>query len=275
MMSALSATTEKMARTAGRSAFGIDAAGYHAGRIGYPDDLIDALFARCEKSPDILEIGAGTGHATMALLARDPASLVALEPDVALVDYLRESLPDPRFRVVPGAFPETPVDGPFDMIVAASCFHWMEPQDALAAARALLRPGGIWAMWWNSYRNPGMGDPLADAISPLIADLPMPPSQSLDRHYAIDVQRHRQSLEDAGFVDIRHHIYRRERTIDAGQARALHASYSFIRLVPEPQQTALLDEIARLVDREFDGRAPNIVLTAVYSAQSPERAEPN
>ena len=88
-----------MARAEGRTAFGIDAAGYHAGRMGYPDELFDALFARCDAAPDILEIGAGTGHATLALLTQDTASLLAIEPDLALVEYLRATVTDTRSGV--------------------------------------------------------------------------------------------------------------------------------------------------------------------------------
>lgn len=265
----------KMERIAGRSAFGADAAGYHAGRIGYPEALFDEIFTRCGSSPRILEIGSGTGHATRSLLARDPASLTALEPDPALVDYLRAHLPDPRLKVIAGTFPETTIEGKFDLIVAAACFHWMEPEPALAAVRGLLRPLGVWAMWWNSYRNPGMGDLLAEAVTPLIADLPLPPSQSLLRHYSTDVELHRQTLAQAGFVDIRHHLYRFERLLDARQARALHASYSFIRILPTRQRTALLNEIARIVDRDFDGRVPNVVLTSGYSAIAPDGKDGN
>ena len=56
-----------LSRTAGQLVFGTDAAGYHVGHIGYPDELYDGLFKRCVPHPDILEIGAGRGWATEGL----------------------------------------------------------------------------------------------------------------------------------------------------------------------------------------------------------------
>ena len=261
--------SQSMERKAGRSAFGGDAAGYHAGRIGYPEALYDTIFARCTALPRVLEIGAGTGHATRDLLARGASSLTAIEADAGQVEYLRTHLPDPRLHCVVGAFPEAAVAGPFDLIAAAACFHWMEPQPALMAARRLLVPGGIWAMWWHSYRNPGMGDALGDAVMPLIADLPMPPSQSLERHYAFESKLHEATLHQAGFGDVEHQFYRHERTIDATQACALYASFSYIRLLPETRRTALLQEIKHIVEHEFGGRVPNVVLTGLYTAVAP------
>jgi SAM-dependent methyltransferase len=264
----------QMPRSSGRSAFGVDAAGYHAGRIGYPTALFEDLFARCRPHPAVLEIGAGTGHATAALLAHGADSLTAVEPDRSQIAFLQAHLIDPRLRFVTGAFPEVARElaqaERFDLITAAACFHWMEPGPALAAVRTLLRPGGVWGMWWNSYRNPGEGDALAEAVSPLIKTLPLPPSQTLEQHYSLDIDHHCQTLGDAGFSDIRHQIYRRERVLTATRTRALYASYSFIRVVTEPEQTELLDAIAAIVERDFGGRAPNLVLTACYSAVAPD-----
>ena len=157
-----------MARDSGPALFGMDAAGYHAGRIGYPAALYDALYARIAARPAILEIGAGTGLVTEELLARDPAALVVVEPAAELVAYMRGRLPDPRITFVEASFPDAPVEGPFGLIVCAAAFHWMEPHAALARVKQRLNPGGVWAMWWNSYRNAGGGDPLADAITPLL-----------------------------------------------------------------------------------------------------------
>ncbi len=253
-------------RAAGRSAFGSDAAGYHAGRIGYPEALFDAVFAGLPANPRILEIGPGTGIASRSLLARAPAELVVIEPDAALVAYLADQIRDPRLTLVNATFPDGPVEAPFDLIVCAAAFHWMEPTAALARVMQLLRPGGVWAMWWNAYRNPGHGDALAQAISPLLAGLALPPSEGLDAHYSLDRELHEQTLRGAGFIDIRHTLFRRERSLDTAQVRALYASYSYVRALPEGQREALLDAISQLVERDFAGSAPNVVLSALYRA---------
>jgi trans-aconitate methyltransferase len=239
-----------------------------AGRIGYPDELYDALMVRAVPSPRVLEIGAGTGLATEALLARQPAALTVVEPAPELVSFLRGRLIDPRLAFVNSGFLEAQIEGPFDLMVCAAAFHWMEPQAALARVRALLAPRGIWAMWWNSYRNVGIGDPLADAITPLLADIALPPSDSLAGHYSLDSATHVKTLTDAGFTAIEHHVYRRERVLSTVQVRALYASYSYVRALPDEQRAALLDAIDNLVETRFAGAAPNVTLTSCYSARN-------
>jgi SAM-dependent methyltransferase len=254
-------------RDAGSALFGADAAGYHAGSIGYPAALYDALLARSGLSPRMLEIGAGTGLATEALLARHPAALTVVEPAPELVDFLRKRLVDPRLTFVASGFLEAPIAGPFDLVVCAAAFHWMEPQAALAKVRALLAPRGIWAMWWNSYRNAGIGDPLADAITPLLADIALPPSDSLAGHYSLDSALQMKALTDAGFKAVQHQVYRHERVLDAAQVHALYASYSYVRALPDNQRDRLLGDINSLVETRFGGAAPNVMLTACYSAE--------
>ncbi len=129
-------------RSAGRSTFGTDAAGYHAGRIGYPEALFDLVFSGLPARPRILEIGAGTGLATEAILARDPIELVIVEPDAALVDYLAGRFAGSRTKLVNSTFPDAQVDGPFDLIVCAAAFHWMEPGAALLFLGSTLHAGG-------------------------------------------------------------------------------------------------------------------------------------
>ena len=261
-------TSNQLERGAGSALFGADATGYHAGRIGYPDELYDAVLARAVSSPRTLEIGAGTGLATEALLARQPSALTVVEPAPELVAFLRKRLVDPRLSFVTSGFLEASVEGPFDLMVCAAAFHWMEPQAALARIRALLTTGGVWAMWWNSYRNAGIGDPLADAITPLLADIALPPSDRLAGHYSLDSASHLKTLTDAGFTAVEHHVYRRERVLSAAQVRSLYASYSYVRALPDEQRAALLGAIDNLVETQFAGAAPNVTLTSCYSAQN-------
>ncbi|MBS0478006.1 MAG: class I SAM-dependent methyltransferase [Proteobacteria bacterium] len=249
----------------GRSIFGLDAAGYHAARLDYPDALYDQIFD-CADGPvrAIVEIGAGTGHATAKLLARGAERLVAVEPDPMLADYLRTAFAGEPVEVVNRDFVSAPIDGAFDLVAAASSFHWLDPDAALPRIRALLRPGGRAALWWNAYRQPGIGDPFADATMPLLDGIDLPPSESMRGHYSLDSDLHMGRLEAAGFAGLEHYVYRRERTLTPAGARALYASYSFVRALPDDRRNALLDALGDLVERDFGGAAPNVVLSALY-----------
>ena len=265
----ISASDQRLPRSSGREIFGSDPTGYHTGRIGYPEALYDALWTRCDGQTDVLEIGAGTGLATEAIINRSPRSLTVVEPSANLVTFMKERLHAPGLRFIVGGFLEADVVGPFDLAVCAAAFHWLEPQPALARVRRLLRPEGCWAMWWNGYRNVGIGDPLSDAVTPLLKDISMPPSEGRHSHYSLDREHHQRTLINAGFDRIECHQYRRERQLRTDQVLALYQSYSYIRLLPTEQRQSFLTRLEAIVERDFGGLAPNTVLTTCYSARSP------
>lgn len=254
-------------RGVGRTVFGADSAGYHAARLAYPDELY-AQVLTSDRPPSlrtILEVGAGTGLAT-ARLAAAADRLVAIEPDPMLAEYLRRTLAGHTVEIVQADFVSAEIADTFDLVAAASSFHWLDAGAALPKIRALLKPGGRIALWWNVYRQPGIGDRFADATMDLLKGLDLPPSESMQGHYSLDADLHRRQLQAAGFEDVDHHVYRRERQLSADDAKALYASYSFVRALPEHRRAGLLRAIGDLVDREFDGAARNIVLTSLYLA---------
>ena len=262
---------KRLARTIGRSVFGADVAGYDAARIGYPRELYDAGAARCGNRTglSILEIGPGTGLATRDLLGLDPRRLVAVEADGALAAHLAETIDDPRLHVVEHGFVDAPVAGRFDLACAAAAFHWLEPVAAFARLRQLLLPGATLALWWNVYRQAGADDPFADAVTPLLSDIALPPSEGPAGHYSLDVELHRADIGAAGFIDFTPLLFRRERMLETAQIRALYASYSHIRSLAPDRREALLDAICALADTRFGGAVPNVTLTPLYLATAP------
>ncbi len=255
-----------LGRDVGGAAFGIDALGYHRARLAYPDALYDELFDRLPDNPSVLELGAGSGLVTEALLARNPRKLVAVEPDRALVEFTKHRLSNPKLTMVASPFEEAPITGQFDLIACAAAFHWMEPVSALSRVKTLLGPNGLWAMWWHSYRNPGKGDDFADQITPLLRDIALPPSDTLLRHYSLDEEFHRKTLKEAGFQSIEYRLYTQERELTTEQVIALYDSYSYVRVLPPKRRTRLLGSIAEIVEGNFGGRVPNLVLTPLYFA---------
>lgn len=259
----------RLPRAAGRTVFGSDIAGYHSARPGYPAALYRLIAARVPVFHAIGEIGPGTGLATEALATFAPDRFVAFEPDPMLAAHLRTRFP--TLDVVDEDFCTADVAGGFDLIASASSFHWLDADVALPHARALLRTGGCLAIWWNVYRQTGIGDPFAEAVMPLLDGIDLPPSEADDRHYSLDSDLHRGRLETAGFEHVEHHVFRRDRTLSADQARALYASFSLVRLLPPERRETLLDAIAALVADRFGGAAQSVLLSPIYLASVPLR----
>lgn len=267
-MTGVSGSTGQLARESGRGAFGTDPAGYHEARTGYPPELYERIFDGLPSQPAILEIGAGTGLVTEQLLRRSPRRLVVVEPDSALVEFMGGRMVDPCLEFIVAPFPDAVLEGSFDLVACAAAFHWMEPLPALARVRQLLAPGATWAVWWNSYRNVGQGDPLADALSPLLHGIPLPPSDRINGHYSLDEDYHRRLLHEAGFAQVEHHCYRAERELSTRQVVKLFQTYSYIRLLEPKRRDIFLQSLAELVDQKFGGNAPNLVLTSMYLART-------
>lgn len=267
-MNAPSDDPPSLDRQVGRSAFGVDAEGYHRARPGYPPALYEYLFGRTVASPRILEIGAGTGIASEGLLAGKPALLDLVEPDPALCAMLESRFAAKQVGVVSGGFLEASIAGPYDLIACASAFHWMEPEPALKRIAGLLAPGGIWAMWWNCYLAHGDPDPLAERVMAVLAEerVALPPSFRRDGHYALDVDGQCDVLAGAGFVDIEHCLFRTPRALDPGQARGLYESFSFIRVLAPPTRARVLDRIENIVQTDLGGSAASVVVTSLFSA---------
>jgi SAM-dependent methyltransferase len=99
---------------------------------------------------DVLDIGAGTGTGTFALLRRFPeASVTAIDTSEEMLDHLRTSatrhdLAD-RIRPLRADLDEGwPATGPADLVWASSSMHHMaDPDRVLRDIHATLRPGGL------------------------------------------------------------------------------------------------------------------------------------
>ncbi len=256
----------QLPRYAGRSAFGTDPEGYDLARSDYPAELYD-LIAEVAGAGTVLEIGAGTGLATRSLLALRPDRLVAVEPDLALAAFLQNRFGQ-SIEVFAHAFGEEDIIGKFDLVACASAFHWLEPEPALQKIRGLLHPGGKLALWWNVYRQPNSDDAFTDAIAPLLEDIVLAPSETQQGHYGLNEDLHRSQLTAAGFGEIEYHRFERLRFIDGSAARALFASYSFVKSLPQAQRRRLLTQVAQLVDGKYGGKCANRIVTPCYLATS-------
>ena len=75
-------------------AFGRTAREYELGRPGWPEELLDQVVAELGLAADaeVLDLGAGTGKLTRALVPRF-ARVVAVEPDDAMRAVLEEVVP--------------------------------------------------------------------------------------------------------------------------------------------------------------------------------------
>jgi SAM-dependent methyltransferase len=147
-----------------RTTFDAAARLYHEARPDYPERLYDELIALTGIAPgdEILEVGAGTGKATLPL-ARRGYRITCVELGASLAVEARRNLAGfPRVDVVNANFEEWTAErrqGAFRLIFSATAWHWIDPDQRYQLAAGLLRPGGHLAFWSALHVIPAGGDP--------------------------------------------------------------------------------------------------------------------
>ncbi|MEV0275674.1 class I SAM-dependent methyltransferase [Streptomyces sp. NPDC050610] len=120
---------------------------YDRVRPGYPGELfadLVTLTGMTERS-SVVEVGCGTGQATRSLAALG-CSVTAVEPGPGMAALARRRLASLRnAEVETSTFEEWDDRGRrFDVLVAASSWHWVDPSIGWRRAHDVLHPGG-WA----------------------------------------------------------------------------------------------------------------------------------
>jgi SAM-dependent methyltransferase len=223
-----------------RLVFGEIADDYHAARPTYPDALFDDL-AAAAGGRDALEIGAGTGKATAAFVARG-LDVLALEPSAEMAGVLRRVVPEVRVEL--SDFETFAGDDRFDVIYAAQSWHWVDGARGFPHARSLLRPGGLLALFWNR--------PLPHD-SALQQDLDAVYQRLTPRLYRkghVAEPDFTQEIRASGvFTEVELREYPWTQRLTSEEFVRLSGTHSDLRMLPESERAALLDEVARVIER--------------------------
>lgn len=243
---------------------------YERGRPDYPSELFDLLEDRCGLGAGsrVLEIGPGTGQATLALLDRR-ARVTAVEPGGRLADRLRERAPDLRVIVSGFEDAELPEAG-FDLVVSATAFHWVDPGPGLAKCAAALRDEGWLALWWTLFVDPERADPFFEALRPILeARAPnLIDAETVPLHYVLDAEARSREIEAVvAFGPVRQEIFRWEGRHDAAGIRDFYSTVPPWMALEDDLRGELLDDVERVVWEHFDGVIVRPYQTVLYLAQ--------
>lgn len=139
------------------SSFGTEAAAYAEHRPDYAQDAVAWALqpARGHDPLRVLDIGAGTGKLTGSIerLAASPGwagriSLVAVEPDPAMLAELRRTMP--AVTALPGQAEDIPLPAASaDAVLCGQAAHWFDMARAVPEIARVLTPGGVFAGLWN------------------------------------------------------------------------------------------------------------------------------
>ena len=253
-----------------RATFDEVAALYDAVRPGYPAELYDDIrtLSGVPDGGDILEIGCGTGQATLPLAQRG-YRITCVELGAELAALARRNLAAyPNVEVRVGAFETAPLpEAAFDLVVSATAFHWVAPESYPKLAR-VLRPEGAIALFWNKH--------IAGEVDGGFFDQ----AQSVYRQHAPEFTENWKGLPDAdelpdesgalvatGLFDgltIRRYPWVEHYSAEDYVNQL--ATYSDHLALPADRRQQLYDGIANMIDGEFGGEITKQYLAVLYVA---------
>jgi len=227
--------------------FGEIASAYDRHRPGYPHALYDDLLTLTSPVDRVLEVGAGTGKATVTLAQRG-IPVVALEPDAAMAAVARRRCDGLPVEVRESRLEDWAGDvGSFGLVVAAQSWHWVNQTRGLAVARRALRRDGALAVWWNQAAE--WSDRMRGVIDSVYARCAPDLTRSIVNRQVHD--------PDGGacaplFEPLAVRSYRWIQRYDSASFAAMLQTHSDHRLLPPEQLGRLIEAVMSAVD-EFAG----------------------
>jgi SAM-dependent methyltransferase len=206
---------------------------YERGRPGYPREAIDWLLGA--ESIEVLDLGAGTGKLTGALLGAGHR-VIAVEPLPQMRAILTANHPDAR--VFEGVAEQLPLsEACVDAVVVGAAFHWFEHDAAQAEIARVLRPAGLFGLLGNGF---DISAPWVGALREILG----PPAIQRPGHWPAP-----EDLRER-FADVQEREFPHEQRIDRAGLRDLASSRSSLAILSEEEREQILAEIDRLWEQQ-------------------------
>lgn len=232
---------------------------YQRARPEYPEALHDALIATAglNARDRLLEIGCATGKATLPL-ARRGFRITCVELGPALASAARRNLADfPDVEVIESAFEtfDAPKADRFDLVFAATAWHWLDPAIRYQRAWELLVPGGHLAFWSATHVFPEDGDPFFAELQEVYEEIGEGRPEGAAYWRPGELPDECEEIERSGLFDnvvVRHFDW--EVVYDAEGYLGLLDTFSGHITMKPWQRDRLYSEIRRRLGNRVDGR---------------------
>jgi len=253
-----------------RATFAEAAELYDRMRPGYPAAAFEDLanFGHFDRGARVLEIGCGTGQATRRLAERG-YHVTAIELGAEMAAIARRNLATfGRVSVVVSAFEAWPLpEQPFDGVVSATAFHWVDPMVRLTKSAAALRPSGTLALI-STHHIAGGDTAYFEEVQRCYErwDPSTPPG--LQMPTADQVPSGAQELDASGlFQPAVTKRYAWTQTYTATEYRDLLLTYTGHRALKPTNRARLLECITGLIETRYTGRITKQYLNELCMAR--------
>ncbi len=253
-----------------RETFNEDELNYDRYRPEYPQEMFSDIKLYSHLSPEfnVLEIGIGTGQATLPFL-NENCRLTAVELGDRLSQFVKEKYSDyPHFKVIHADFMQMDLpEASFDLIYCATAFHWLPHPECYKQVLRLLKDGGTLALFWN-HPFPNRDHDITNQINQRIYQKYRPSDKKQVEFSEENLNKIASELKTAGFVNIKTHLYHRVRTLSSNDYIGLLNTYSDHRILPKHIKTAFEYEMKAALD-EAEGMIRIYDTIDLYLANKP------
>lgn len=223
---------------------------YDKRRPTYVKELYDDIFDAKEinQSSNVLEVGIGTGQATLPILETG-CSLTAIELGDQLAEFSRNKYKNyEKFNVKNLAFQDFQcIPNSFDLIFSATAFHWIPEDIGYTKVFDMLKSGGVFARFANHPFKDKKRDSIHIAFENIYAKY-MPGSLGGNEYSEENAKNIADIAYKYGFVDISYRLYHRTRTFTADDYTSLLGTYSDHIAIEESTRMKFFDEIREAIN---------------------------
>ena len=223
-------------------------------RPQYAEDLFKdvILFSSLDKTKRALEIGIGTGLATLPFL-NTGCDITAIEIGDNLAKYSRDKFSAfEKFKVINQDFESAVLEeNSYDLIYSASAFHWIPTKIGMPKVYRLLKKGGVFV--WFSVQPAAAREHIHEELEKVYEEYNYyfrGVKPKFDRQQeAQRKQRERvNTFKQYGFTEIEDKLYYGTRTLSASDYATLCGTYSDHRSIPEEDRIQFLQKIENTIN---------------------------
>ncbi len=221
----------------------------------------------------VVDLGAGTGAMTRDLVNRVDR-VIAIEPDDRMRHILANNLPD--VTVLSGSGESMPLDSSsVDAVLAASCWHWMDPELALREAARVLVPGGSLGVVWA---GPDPDGPFVSQAQAMLSDMSSdradretgaPNNSDLGRE-VMDTENRVETVlripTDSPFVQPEHTSLTWDVALTADELIGLLNTFSWIITMPDDRRAYVISKARRAL-RDGLGISGDVTVDIQYRSE--------
>lgn len=243
---------------------------YDYARPCYPLQLYQDIieYSKVDNNSKILEVGAGTGQST-SYWVKNNYCITALEITDMQVEYLTHKYRQmSNFNVIKSKFEEFYTETSYDLLIAASSFHWIDSRIRYIKAGQVLRCGGTLAQYWHMTPVQKVPKNACNGLQEIFEQY-FPEVKFYDLFELKNLTRKRVGqLKKNTFVDIvfREYFYIQRYTLE--QYISLLATYSYV--IKSENRDSFLYNVSKCIEKN-DGIIEIPITIHLYLARTNRR----